>query len=77
MGHNSESKSIQGCKMLMKCSHCGGRLLYQWGEFRCLLCSREHDSKGVLIEPAIREGRVYPGGSHIGNKRDKPQSEEV
>lgn len=34
-----------------KCVRCGGQVLKNYDEFRCLQCGAEHTKQGRLIEP--------------------------
>lgn len=42
---------------MLICQHRGGQVLKNYGEYSCLQCSREHDSKGRLLRRNNGKGR--------------------
>jgi len=57
------SEKVRRANYLLRCKnpHCAGTVVDIDGERRCLLCLKEHDENGELINPRIaqpdREGR--------------------
>ena len=49
-----------------RCPRCGGTLYLDWGELKCLMCSREAEPIPDFVKEEI--GKRYRGGHHWKRK---------
>jgi len=47
---------------MMPCQRCGGDVLSNYGELKCLQCGAQHDHRGNWLEPKMATGCIEARG---------------